>query len=273
LDHLTRRQLAKLLDMERSRSYLRETLNRLAAAGLVLCLAGSGVTMPHIYTPTRKGREYADRLLGTPIDKRFRPSEERDKARNEFFLKHTLAGTDVLIAARLLAQTTPAIRLTRMYTERALRRKIYVALPESRQTVCIEPDAGLDFLLTETWHEKPETWQDFIYLEIYRNLPPQEWRFKQKVAGYVSIATSGQQETLFQTPAMSIAVFAATDTMAQTLKQWTEEALQEMGRPTEGEWFFFCSLDSTTTSPEEMFLSPVWEQAFGTDKTPLLVLE
>jgi hypothetical protein len=119
LDYVTRAQLARLLDMESSRTYLRETLSALAAAGLVLCLEGSGVSMPYVYTPIRKGREYANRLLGIPTDKRFRPSEERNKARNEYFIKHTLAVTDVLIAARLLAQTTPGITLNRIYTERA----------------------------------------------------------------------------------------------------------------------------------------------------------
>jgi hypothetical protein len=61
--------------------------------------------------------------------------------------------------------------------------------------------------------------------------------------------------------------------MEATLKRWTEEALTEIGRPEEGDWFFFCNLDTATASPEDMFLSPAWEQAFGTAKTPLLVLE
>jgi hypothetical protein len=61
--------------------------------------------------------------------------------------------------------------------------------------------------------------------------------------------------------------------MATTLKRWTEETLGEIRRPEEGERFFFCNLDTATTSPEELFLSPVWESAFGTTKTPLLILE
>jgi hypothetical protein len=119
---------------------------------------------------------------------------------------------------------------------------------------------------------------DFFHIEVYRNLPPVEWRFKQKIKGYVTYALSGQHEELFQTPALSIAVIAQTpqlddQKMAATLKRWTEEALQEIGRPEEGEWFFFCSRDPATASPEELFLAPVWESAFGTTKTPLLVLE
>jgi hypothetical protein len=57
------------------------------------------------------------------------------------------------------------------------------------------------------------------------------------------------------------------------LKHWTEEALREIESIMDGDWFFSCSLDPATASPEELFLSPVWEQAFGTTKTPLLVLE
>jgi hypothetical protein len=274
VDYATRDQLARLLAMERSRSYVRETLSGLTAAGFVLRLAGSGITSPHVYTPTRKGREYAHRLLGTPTDKRFRPAEERDKARNEFFLKHTLAVTDVLIAAQLLSQTTPGITLNRIYTERALRRKISVTLestPHSR-AIYVEPDASLDFFITEMWHETPETWQDFLHIEVYRILPPAEWRFKQKIHGYVTYATAGQHEALFHTPALSLAVFAATDTRAQTLKRWTEEALAELKRPDEGDMFFFGSMDVAKASPEEMYLTPVWQQAFRDAKTLLLVL-
>jgi hypothetical protein len=61
--------------------------------------------------------------------------------------------------------------------------------------------------------------------------------------------------------------------MATTLKRWTEEALTDMARPEEGVRFFFCSLAVASASPEELFLAPVWEQAFRTAKSPLLVLE
>jgi Replication-relaxation len=268
-DYLTAYQLARLLYSLASISRVRKELKSLAAASLVLSLGGRAVNLPLVYTLSSKGRQCAA-SLGVSASRRLRPSEEKDKGYNPYFLKHTIAVTDVLIAARLLSQTVPHIELTRMLTERELKRKIYVELPEK---VCIEPDASCEFLLTETWHNPPQTWKDFFHIEVYRNLPPAEWRFKQKVTGYVTYATSGQHEALFHTPALSITVFAATKQMAATLKRWTEEALQEMERPEEGEWFFFCSLDTATASPEDMFLSPVWEQAFGTAKTPLLVLQ
>jgi hypothetical protein len=145
-----------------------------------------------------------------------------------------------------------------------------VEVPEPRLTqpekICIEPDAGVQFRVQETW-------EDLVFIEVYRNLPPKEWRFKQKIHGYVSYLDSGQHEVLFQTPALTVAVVAETGQMANTLKRWTEDALRDMHRPEEWEMFFFCSLNVATTSPEELFLSPVWEQAFRTPKPPLLVLE
>jgi hypothetical protein len=194
--------------------------------------------------------------------------EEQARGENSFFVLHTIAVTDVLIAARLLARTVPGIRLNRMLPERELKRTIYVAVPErtggGTTKICIEPDAGLDFTIQDTW-------QDFLYLEVYRHHLAAT-RFQHKIQGYVTAVASGLHEQLFQTPAMSVAVIATTQKLAGTLKQWAEEALVAMHRADAGERFFFCSLDPATASPEEMFLSPVWEQAFGTAKTPLLML-
>jgi hypothetical protein len=175
----------------------------------------------------------------------------------------------VLIGARLLSETQPNIVLTRLYREPELRRRIYVDIPP---TICLEPDASCQFLVTEIRQETPETWEDCFFIEVYRTLPAGKSHFKQKIHGYVTYVDTGQHEALFNTSALSIAVIAHTPQMAALLKYWTEEALRERDRPEEGDWFFFCSLDTATASPEEMYLSPVWEQAFGTAKTPLLVL-
>ena len=268
-DYLTAEQLARLLYSLASISRVRKELKSLAAASLVLSLGGRAVNLPLVYTLSSKGRQCAA-SLGVSAYRRLRPSEEKDKGYNPYFLKHTIAVTDVLIAARLLSQTVPWIELTRMLTERELKRRIYVELPEK---VCIEPDASLEFLLTETWHETTQTWKDFFHIEVYRNLPPAEWRFKQKIHGYVTYALTGQHEALFNTAALSIAIITQTEQMETTLKRWTEETLTEIERPSDGDWFFFCSLNTATARPEELFLSPVWEQAFSSTKTPLLMLE
>jgi hypothetical protein len=270
-DYLTAQQAARLLGKERSVNYIRDKFRSLTGKKLAVCLAGPSITMPLVYTLTKKGRDYAGILRGTPPAKRFRPAEEQDKAHNPVFMQHTLAVSDVLIAAQLLAKTIPALTVTRLFTERALRRKIAVTLPAHtsathHRQIYIEPDASCDFLIHKAW-------QTFIHIEIYRTLPPAEWRFKQKVMGYVTYAVSGLHEEVFGTPSLSIAVIAATKQMAATLKHWTEEALAGIGQVQYGELFYFRSLNTATARPENIYVAPLWEQAFSTTKTPLLVLE
>jgi protein involved in plasmid replication-relaxation len=268
-DYLTTAQITRLLYSPSSIKHAQEEMKSLTDASLVTAIGGKAVNLPHIYTLSGKGRQYAS-VLGAPKTQRFRPAEEQEKGQSPYFLKHTMAVTDVLISARLLAQTHPAITLSRMFTERELKRKIYVAMPER---ICIEPDVGCEFLITEMQHDSQQTRRDFFHIEVYRNLPPVERRFKQKIQGYVTYVDTGEHQALFHTTALSIALVAQTPAIAATLKRWTEEALTEIERMEEGDWFFFCGLDPATTSPEELFLTPVWEQAFGTTKTPLLVLE
>jgi len=268
-DYLTAHQLTRLLYSPASITYVQEEMKALLDASLVTGLAGKALNLPRLYTLSSMGRQYAA-VLGSPKTSRFRPAEEQEKGQNPYFLKHTMAVTDVLISARLLSQTHPAITLSRMITERELKRRIYVELPER---LCIEPDASCEFLITETKHDRQQTWRDFFHIEVYRNLPPVERRFKQKIHAYVTYVDTGQHQALFNTSALSLAVIAIANPLAATLKHWTEEALQEMGRMIDADWFFFCSLDPTTATPEEVFLSPIWEQALSTDKTPLLLLE
>jgi hypothetical protein len=261
-DYLTAAQVTRLLYAPTSLIHVQEQMKLLVDTSLVITLGGKALDLPLIYTLSGNGRYYAE-LLDVPTRKRFRPSEEQEKGYNPYFLKHTVAVTDVLIAPTLLAQTIPGLVLTRMDTERQLRRKIYVELPER---IGIEPDACCQFRVQEEW-------EDCFFIEVYRTLPPKEWRFKQKIQGYAVYLAYGNHEALFQTPALTIVVVAETDTMLTTLKRWTEEALRDMGWQEEGEMFFFSSLNIATTNPEELFLSPVWEQAFGTTTTPLLLLE
>jgi hypothetical protein len=121
-------------------------------------LAHRFVTQPRVYTLTGKGQS-ALKSLGVHHQIRIRPSEEKGKAHNFLFLQHTIAVTDVLIAARLLSQTNPDIQLTRMYTERELKRTIYVEIPDK---VCIEPDASLEFESTVLSEGTPHTAVDFF---------------------------------------------------------------------------------------------------------------
>jgi hypothetical protein len=155
-----------------------------------------------------------------------------------------------------------------MLTERELKRTIYVSvLSESttQRKICIEPDGAVDFTIQDTW-------QDFYYLEVYRH-HLNKTHFQHKIQGYITALATGLHKHLFHTPAMSVAVIATIDKLDETLKQWAEEALAAIDRKDAGDRFFFCHLDTATASPEELFLSPLWEQLFSATKTPLLILE
>jgi hypothetical protein len=227
-----------------------------------LALDRQSVTLPHIYTLTGTGYTYAA-ALGAPQERRVRATEEGKKAQNLFFIQHTMAVTDVLISAWLLSQTVPGIMLHRLYLERELKRKIYVEIAD--RTVCLEPDASVHFFIQRKW-------QYFIHFGVYRTHLA-EWRFKQKIRCYAAYTGSMLHQELFHTPALSIAVFCHDSDLAARLKRWTEEVLQEIQQPELGERFFFTSSNPATASPEELYLSTGWEQAFDTAKTPLLLME
>src|SRR5512142_366330 len=115
--YLTAAQVSRLVfpgchDEDR---YARRRLARLVDAGLLLRLTPLPVSrrgsMPHVFTLAKAGRQ----LLGESTY--FRPQEEREKTRNLFFIVHTLATIDVLIAAELLCRTSP-VSMPRLLMER-----------------------------------------------------------------------------------------------------------------------------------------------------------
>src|SRR3712207_4336278 len=122
--YLTAAQATKLLFSPGSLKYVMEKLSNLTTLGYLLALGGRKNGLPRIYTPTRKGRVYAQER-GIAIPERFRPAEEHEKEKNIFFMRHTLAVIDVLINAELLSHTVQGIALKRMYHEHALKRTIY----------------------------------------------------------------------------------------------------------------------------------------------------
>jgi Replication-relaxation len=265
-EYLTAEQLTRLLYAQGSLTYVKAKLKTLVEADFIMPLGGRNHNLPRIYTLKVKGRQFTT-MLGKPTELRFRPGEVHEKAYNLFFMRHTLAVIDVLISARLLTQTVSDIVLNNMFQERDLRRKIYVAIAQDKEkprNICLEPDASLDFTVQQAW-------RDFFHIELYRHLPMQR-RFKQKVQGYLTYAGSPAHQEFFRTSALSIAMFAATEQLAQMLKQWTEDVLAKLNEQAEGQRFFFSSVIPGQVSPTELFLSLVWSLAFSNTPTPLLEL-
>ena len=266
--YLTLDQIIALHYQEASRSYVRKEVKALLTAGLAMALPRATVTYPRLFTLTGDGQRVVAHVSGVAT-KRVRRSDEQDKGHNSYFVQHTIAITDVLIRAKLLSQAIPGIALHRLYVERELKRKIYVAPlrqdTEQQRPCCLEPDASLHFVTAGNI-------EDFFHLEIYRTHLREE-RFKRKIRGYVAYIHSTLHQQLFHTPALAIAFFCATDPLAETLLRWTEEVLHDVGQEYIGERFFFRQIATAKTSPIEMYLAPVWEQPFSDTKTPLLVLE
>jgi hypothetical protein len=259
--------LTRLLYSAGSLTYVKAKLKALVAEDFILPLGGRRLNLPRIYTLKVKGRQFTI-MLGKQPGLRFRPVEAHEKAYNLFFMRHTLAIIDVLISARLLAQTVPGIVLNNVFQERDLRRKIYVAIPQDKEkprNIRLEPDASLDFTVQQAW-------RDFFHIELYRHLP-MEHRFKQKVQGYLTYAESSRHQELFHTQALSIAMLAIEEQLTQTLKRWTEDVLTKLNKPAEGQRFFFSDVIPSQVSPTALFLSPVWQLAFSSTKSPLLMFE
>src|SRR5918992_5457559 len=266
--YLTIDQIIALHYQEASISYVRKEVKVLTTAGLAMALPRATVTHPRLFTLTGEGQRVVSHFGCVPT-KRVRRRDEQDKGHNSYFVQHTIAITDVLIRAKLLTRAIPGIALHQLYVERELKRKIYVAPlgqdMERQRPCCLEPDASLHFVTAGNI-------EDFFHLEIYRTHLREE-RFKRKIRGYAGYINSTLHQQLFQTPALAIAFFCQTSQLAETLLRWTEEVLHDVGQEYIGELFFFRQIATATASPIEMYLAPVWKQAFSDTKTPLLVLE
>jgi hypothetical protein len=127
-DYLTVEQATRLLYAKTSLTHVREKFKNLVDEKLVIVLGGRAHNLPRIFTLSTDGRKYAE-LLGKPAGKRYRLHEERQKQRNLFFMQHTLAVNDVLIAARLLVRSVPEVTLSGMLLERQVRGNIVVNIP------------------------------------------------------------------------------------------------------------------------------------------------
>ncbi len=144
MHYLTAGQLSRLLYMGRDADrYSQRRLKRLVDAGYALRLralpsprVGSA---PHVFTLANRGRRVLSEAGVSLASPYVRPSEVHAAAENVWFMEHTLAAIDVLVAALALCRQT-TIRCPRLLTERQLKRHpVRVRLSGGRQTSVI-PD-------------------------------------------------------------------------------------------------------------------------------------
>jgi hypothetical protein len=201
--------------------------------------------------------------LGIEVPARFRATEV--EALSDPFLRHTLALNDVLIAAECLAAVHPRIELVAVRHERSLKHQpVRVMLPTGRERIVI-PDGWLDWRLDGRF-------QACICLELDRGTQGQKaWR--DKLAALVAFA-NGPYQHIFETSALTIAVVTpGGERRMSQLLAWTEAELRILGQEQMRELFVFAGLDAAVTSPEFLFLDPVWTVPLSRQQVPLLWLE
>lgn len=218
----------------------------------------SGST-PIVYQLSRKGVRYLDRLgiPSQPVSRRRSPATP--------FLAHSLAVTDVLIAAACLAETRPDLTLGPVLTETQLaRRPLTVTLPDGRNRR-VQPDAWFVFELATTMGPRRLP----IALELDRGtMAATRWR--QKVQAILAWA-SGPYQQAFQSQALTIAVVATPGpARAAALRRWTEAELQAQDRPDLADLFRFLGVVPDQVPPATLFGAPHWQVPFGATPVPLI---
>jgi hypothetical protein len=269
---LTAEQAIKICNYSPSSlTYVREQLKYLAGKGYIVRfdkVRQYGIPIAHVLST--KGGKYVASCDAT-VNLTLQPKEIAEKS--PYFILHTQAVNDVLLSAELLEQTVPHVVLHRMIHEVELNRHpIFVEVTtlttdgqSKPECIGLKADGILDFHIQQQW-------QDFIKVEVYRSFIDEK-RWKEKVRAYVAYLKD-QHQKLYGTNALTIAVFATLgDRLRDTLKRWTEEELKRIHASAQGTRFCFRSLDTAATSPIDMYLTPVWYQAFETAPTPLLMLE
>ncbi len=213
-----------------------------------------------MYTLGRAGRA----LLGR--QDYFRPAAEQHKVRNTWFMTHTLATIDVLVAAEQLCRSHP-VAMPRLFTERQLRiNPLRVSLPAGgdgqTRSVAVIPDAWFELSING---RKPVG----IAVELDQATEFQQ-RWRSKVAALAAWA-EGPYRTAFANPSLTIAVVTPEAARRDTLRHWTHQELARLGRPELAEIFLFTGASPVATPPAQWFFGRVWWEPEATESVSLLV--
>lgn len=263
--YLTAGQLSRLLytggDGDR---YSQRRLKRLVDAGYVLRLralpsprVGSA---PHVFTLANRGRRALIALGSGVTSPYLRPSEVHAAAENVWFMEHTLAAIDVLVAALALCRQT-TIRCPRLLTERQLKRHpVRVRLPDGRQTSVI-PDGWLELQLEP---EPPVA----IALELDRGTEDQQ-RWRAKIQALAAWASGPYQEA-FASDNLTLAIVTQSEARREQLADWTSRELAASGHEELAQLFVFTSDSPVQRPPFEFFCTSLWQPLDGGRPVSLL---
>lgn len=264
--YLTARQATRLLYAPTSLTHAQALLKELADDGYTQRLFLPRPTphgrVPAVYTLGRLGRTYLD-SIGADVPPRLRPSAERGHA--YLFLDHSLAVSDCLIAAALLARRVPAITIHQMRHERDLRRTpIPVATPDGGQASVIA-DGWLDLRVA-----MPDgVYRSCIALEIDRGTAGSA-AIRRKIGNWVAAADGPYQEA-FGTDLLTVAIVATPgERRATELLEWIAAELTSLHREEQAGLFVVTAVDAAVVAPALFYGGPVWRRCDDTTPVPLI---
>lgn len=232
---------------------MQRRLKRLVEAGLLLRLRAHPTprygSAPHVFALAGPARAYLiSQGIGVPVY--FRPGEEHERAGNPLYMAHTLAVTEVLISAAVLAREVAAVSLRRLRTERELKHRPLRVAPDPTvpaRTIAVIPDAWFQLHLAGVGTYS-------IALELDRGTEHVS-RWTRKAHALAAWAT-GPYRTAFDTDNLTIAIATPAPARRDELADWIFEALTARGQPELAGLFLLTGVDVRATTPEELFFRP-----------------
>lgn len=241
---------------------------------------------PKIYTLSLQGFNRLKKQ-GISMPLRFREPDTEELEKNYLFLKHNLAVTDFLIAAKRLEKILPDIQLYEFFHERALKQQppLTVAIEKwdvkgkqivdkdgkvTMTTIKLYPDGFLDFRVLVEADKTPKRF--CLLLELDRKTES-ELDIKRKIRGLLAAVKSGECLNRFGAKLPTIAFVNAVGGIHRRdqLKHLAEAELKKTKEQHFwAQMFVFTNLSKENAiDSKELFLSPVWYTPFQDEPTVL----
>ncbi len=258
---LSAEQVRRLFYGEGSIQYAKARCKLLADHGYVTVLTNAA-TKGYVYRLGPAGLKLL-RTLDEEVPRRLRLYQSSD---SEYFVPHTLAINDVLIAADMLEQTQQAVTVIDLVHEKHMAA-IKVPTGGGREQGVIT-----DGILTFGINAGGEEFEQTFFLEI--DMGSKAGRWKRKIRRLIAYG-SGPYKKHSDTPFFTVAVITPLgEQHRRNLQHWTADVLIEDHRKGSN-WeasFLFTAHPAATTPPETFWLGATWYEPFSATPTRLMAM-
>ncbi len=262
---LTAAQATRAVYDSRSLTRVQALLKGLADAGYAQPLTfgrmGPHGSTPRVYALDRRGRQYLMET-GASVPARLRQGDEA--GRSATLLAHRLLTIDLEIALAQLARRVPAVTISRVMGERALRvLPTAVTLPDGTTTAVI-PDCYADLRVrTPAGLER-----QCVAFEADNGTEYQRaWRAK---CAALLAFERGPYRAAFGSPFLTVAVVAPDAARRDLLRHWTAAELHGSNTMVQADLFRFAALPPDWEEIEGFFLGERWYRIGDDAPVPLI---